>query len=356
MLTCLENLKLSLFRVLGEKVQRGGGRRILKEIQFIDRRQAEWSAWDRWLASPRRKRGQPEAADTLAIADLPGSFRRLCQDLALARDRQYSASLVEALHGRVLAAHQRIYGAAPAQRNSLLAFIGSGFPALVRQEWRVVLAAFLLFFVPIAVMLAVLQHYPDGVFLLLSPEQVGQYQDMYAPDAKHLGRPRTASSEWQMWGFYIANNVRIDFQCFAGGIAFGVGAVFFLIYNGLMIGSVAGHLTQLGYIETFWGFVSGHSAFELTGAVLAGAAGLKLGIALIAPGNRSRLAALKASAATAGRLVAGAAGLTFLAAFIEAFWSPGRGIPVEIKYGIGVFLWICTWGYLLLVGKAHRAA
>lgn len=325
----------------------------MKETQFIDRRRPEWEAWDQWLAHPRKKRSET-AAPAIPLDDLPGSFRRLSRDLALARDRQYSASLVETLHRRVLAAHQQIYGASPAGRSTVLEFIGNGFPALVRREWRLVLASLVLFFLPMAVMVAALQHYPEGVYLILSPEQAAQFQDMYAPDARHLGRPRSAASQWGMWGHYIANNVRIDFQCFAGGIAFGLGAIFFLVYNGLMIGSVAGHLTQLGYIDTFWGFVSGHSAFELTGAVLSGAAGLKIGLALVAPGNRGRIAALKESAATAGSLVAGAAVLTFLAAFVEAFWSPSRSVPVEVKYGVGFFLWLCTWSYLLLVGKVRR--
>ena len=326
----------------------------MKEIQFIDRRQAEWSAWDLWLAAPRRNKAG--IAPVIALDDLPGSYRRLCRDLALARDRQYSASLVEALHNRVLAAHQRIYGASPDRRGTFLTFLAGGFSALVRREWRVVLAAFLLFFVPLAVMMVALHYYPDGIHLILPPEQVQEFQRMYSPDAEHLGRPRAASTEWMMWGHYIANNVRIDFQCFAGGIVFGLGAVFFLLYNGLIIGGIAGHLTQIGYITTFWGFVAGHSAFELTGAVLSGAAGLKIGIALVAPGARSRLAALKENASVAGILVSGAAILTFLAAFIEAFWSPNRGVPVEIKYGIGIFLWLLTWAYLLLAGRTRRAA
>lgn len=327
--------------------------RILKELQFIERRQADWDAWDRWLdASPK----QGEVRDAaIPLAELPRAFRRLCRDLALARDRQYSAALADNLHRRVLAAHQRIYGAPRPRGSSVLEFVGSGFPALVRREWRVVLAAFLLFFLPAVLMLVAAQHFPDGVYLVISPEQAGQFQDMYSPDAKHLGRPRSASSEWAMWGHYIANNVRIDFQCFAGGLAFGLGAVFFLLYNGLMIGAVAGHLTQLGYIETFWGFVAGHSAFELTGAVLSGAAGLRLGIALLAPGRLTRVAALKAAARDALGLIYGAAALTFLAAFIEAFWSPDRSVPVEIKYGAGVLLWLLTWGYLLLAGRRRRA-
>jgi len=329
----------------------------LKELQFIERRQADWEAWDRWLAARKKPRDRATGdAPAIALAELPGGFRRLSLDLALARDRQYSAGLVEALHRRVLAAHQRIYGVAKPRNGSVLAFIGGGLPALVRREWRVVLAAFLLFFVPIAVMMLALQHYPEAIYLVLSPEQVGQFEDMYSPTAKHLGRPRSASSEWGMWGLYIRNNIGIDFQCFAGGIAFGVGAVFYILFNGLMIGAIAGHLTELGYIETFWGFVAGHSAFELTGAVLSGAAGLKIGMALIAPGNRSRLAALKDNAGIAVRLAYGAMMLTFLAAFIEAFWSPERGIPFEFKVGAGIFLWLLTWGYLLLAGRQRNAA
>jgi uncharacterized membrane protein SpoIIM required for sporulation len=325
----------------------------LKELQFIERHQSEWEAWDRWLTP--RKNGSDDLTG-IALDQLPGRFRRLSLDLALARDRQYSAGLVEALHRRVLAAHQRIYGVAKPRSGSVFAFIGGGLPALVRREWRVVLVSLLLFFVPLATMLAVLPHYPDAVYLVLAPEQTGQFEEMYAPDAAHLGRPRSASSEWGMWGLYIANNIGIDFQCFAGGIAFGVGAVFYLLFNGLMIGAVAGHLSGLGYIDTFWGFVAGHSAFELTGAVLSGAAGLKLGVALIAPGNRSRAAALKESAGVAVRLVYGAAMLTFLAAFIEAFWSPERGVPFEIKIGVGIFMWLLTWSYLLIAGRQHRAA
>lgn len=349
-----------VFRAVIQRTSPGKlpARNAVKELQFIERRQAEWEAWDRYLASFSKKRrdGEAERAEALPFADLPASFRRLSRDLALAKDRRYSAQLVEALHRRVLAAHQRIYGAGSGEGSSFLHFVAGGFPRLVRQEWRYVALSGILFFVPLLVVLVALQYFPDAVFYLVSAEQVDQFQQMYAPDAKHLGRPRSASSEWAMWGFYIANNVRIDFQCFAGGIAFGVGSIFFLVYNGLMIGTVAGHLTQIGFIDTFWGFVSGHSAFELTGAVLSGAAGLKLGHALVAPGARSRLVALKENARGAVGLVYGAAALTFLAAFIEAFWSPIRTLPLSVKVGVGIALWVLVAAYLFLGGRGGRRA
>ncbi|HNB66466.1 stage II sporulation protein M [Accumulibacter sp.] len=328
----------------------------MKERQYIACRQAEWQAWDDWLASRGKWKPTNSApAETLAAADLPHRFRRLCHDLSLVRARNYSAAVADDLHRRVLAAHQRIYGSARPGGSVVLRFIAHGFPALVRREWRVVLAAALLLFVPLLGMLIAVQIWPDAAFLLLSAETVGEIEEMYSPGAAHLGRPRAAASEWAMWAFYIANNVRIDFQAFAGGIAFGLGTIFYMVFNGLYIGAVAGHLTQIGFVETFWGFVAGHSASELTGATLAGAAGLKLGMALVAPGRRSRLTALKENAQVAAELLCGAAALTFLAAFIEAFWSPQTGINLTVKLVVGTVGWLLTWAYLLLAGRRSDA-
>ena len=55
-----------------------------------------------------------------------------------------------------------------------------------------------------------------------------------------------------------------------------------------MIGTVAGYLSYLGCGVPFFSFVSGHSSFELTGIILAGAAGLKLSAALIMPKRYTR--------------------------------------------------------------------
>jgi len=328
----------------------------VKERQYIAQRQSEWDAWDRWLSPHKKAAGGDEGRDIFNAVELPHRFRRLCHDLALVRSRNYSAAVGADLQRRVLAAHQRIYGAARPAAGGMRRFLVAGFPQRVRHEWRSLAAAGILFFVPLLVILAAIQVWPDLAFMLLSPETVSLVEEMYSPTATRLGRPRAASSEWAMWSFYIANNVRIDFQAFAGGIAFGLGTLFYLIYNALFIGAVAGHLTQIGFTATFWGFVAGHSAFELTGAVLSGAAGLKVGMALVAPGNRSRLDALRENCRAAVQLLYGAATLTFLAAFVEAFWSPLRGVPLLVKVGVGLALWLLTWAYLLLAGRPSRAA
>jgi len=335
------------------------GRISMTERQFIQQRARAWDAWDAWCggaAAQAPEAGASPAGDArIADEDVPSAYRALCLDLSIARDRGYSEPLQDALHHRVFLAHQRIYGAAPRARLAWLAWAGDAFPALVRREWRVVAVAAALLFVPLLAQLLVVIQVPSAVYLVLPPERVGEAEAMYAPGAAHLGRPRGASTDWMMWGFYVANNVRIDFQCFAGGIAFGLGTVFFLLYNGLVIGTIAGHLTRLGYVETFWGFVAGHSSFELLGATLAGAAGLILGGALIAPGRSTRGAALVARGRVAVQLLAGAGLMTFLAAFVEAFWSPRQDVPAEGKYAVGAALWILLAAYLLLAGRTRRA-
>lgn len=345
----------------------------MKETQFSGLRQGEWAAWDRWLDSATGKgpkkpsRGKksaatngPEAesvpAPTIDITDLPAAYRRLCQDLSLARDRNYSSTLVHALHERVLAAHQRIYGARRRLAGHWLDFLVAGLPRLVRAQWRLMAASALLFFVPLIALIALPQWYPDSVYYLISPDVAASYEAMYSPTAAHIGRTQGASSQLSMLAFYIAHNVAIDFQCFAGGIAFGLGSIFYLLFNGLQIGATAGHLTQAGYGETFWGFVAGHSAPELIGVVLSGAAGLKIGLALIAPGRRRRVDALKFAAQEAVRLLYGAALLTFSAAFVESLWSPNRAMPFAFKIGAGLTLWVVLIAYFSLAGRGSRAA
>ena len=145
---------------------------------------------------------------------------------------------------------------------------------------------------------------------------------------------READDNVAMFGFYIFNNVKIGFQTFATGLAFGLGTLFYLVFNGVMIGAVAGYLTGIGYGTPFWSFVSGHSAMELVAIAISGAAGLRLGAAVVAPGARSRKAALVDAARPAVRLMYGAAAMFFIAAFIEAFWSPLTAFPPQTKYAV----------------------
>ncbi|MDH3319209.1 MAG: stage II sporulation protein M [Betaproteobacteria bacterium] len=320
----------------------------MKQAPFEAAHGAEWQAFERFLDAPGG------AAPPFAPVEMPRRYRRLCHHLALATDRQYGPELIDRLNLLALRGHRALYANRRRQSLRMVDFLLVAFPSLVRAEWRVVTVAALLFYGPIAALIAALQVYPEFVHYLLHPSQIAGFHDMYDPANPRLGM-READTNLAMFGFYIWNNVRIGFQTFAGGLFAGLGTAWYLAGNGLMIGAVAGYLTQIGYGDTFWSFVSGHSALELTAIVISGAAGLRLGLAVIAPGNRSRKAALVAAARPAVRLMYGAALMFALAAFVEAFWSPLTAVPYAVKIGAGMAAWGVLLGYLALSGRAGAA-
>jgi uncharacterized membrane protein SpoIIM required for sporulation len=327
----------------------------VKQAAFVERYGPEWEAFEAWLKRRdelRRTDGKHLPQAPIADGAVPERYRRLCQHLALARDRQYSPDLVDRLNALALKGHHLLYGASGGRRQRGLEFVQRGFPRLVREEARFVWAAAALFFGPFLAMLAALQHFPDFAYYVLAPEQIADFHRMYDPANKRLGT-RESDTYFAMLGLYVWNNVRLGFQTFAGGLLFGIGTVYYLAANGVVIGAVAGYLTQTGFGESFYSFTSGHSALELTAIVIAGAAGLKLGSALYAPGARSRKSALIATAGSAVRLMWGAAGMFFLAAIVEAFWSPFTVAPFPAKVAVGLVLWVIVLGYLALAGRAH---
>jgi uncharacterized membrane protein SpoIIM required for sporulation len=316
----------------------------LKQAPFESAHASEWDQFEAFL----------DRKPSFDAAEMPSRFRRLCQSLALAAQRCYSTELVDRLNRLALRGHRALYANRRRESQEVWNFLLAGFPQLIRQEWRLVSAAALLFFGPMLGLIAVLQFYPDFVHYLLAPGQIAGFHEMYDPANRRIGM-READTNIMMFGVYIWNNVRIGFQTFAGGMLFGVGTAWFLGANGVILGSVAGYLTQIGYTETFWSFVAGHSSWELIAIVVSGAAGFKLGLALIAPGNMSRKSALMAAARPAVRLMYGGAVLFFIAAFIEAFWSPITEVGFAVKIVVGIAGWALLLAYFLFAGRSRAA-
>ncbi|WP_243316677.1 stage II sporulation protein M [Geothrix paludis] len=295
-------------------------------------------------------RGWLDERATLGAEEVPSAYRRLCHHLSVARERHYSPALVERLQQLALRLHQRIYGERGEGVPAALRFLWGELPRQVRAEWRLVAVSSLLFFGPWIAAFLVVRAQPNLVHLMLSPEEAAKYVQMYDPKTPVAGATG-ATRDVMMFGFYILNNIGIDFQTFASGLLAGIGPLFFLPFNGLHGGTVMAHLTNQGLTATFYGFISGHSSFELMGAVLSGAGGLRMGFALMHPGRRSRLAALREGARQGSRLLFGAVALTFLAACFEGFWSANTLVPWKVKVGVGVLFWILLSSWFVLAGR-----
>jgi uncharacterized membrane protein SpoIIM required for sporulation len=324
----------------------------MKQELFEQQYSADWRDFNLWLKRSRLSRKQQlKTPLPFPEEEFPRRYRQLCQHLALARDRDYSHSLVEYLHDLVQRGHDALYGARDDFRSNVWQYAIGGFARDVRRmRWWVLASALLLFGPQLAIMLAI-HIQPDLAYLIMSPSQVANFEQMYSVDAESLGRvAREASTDFSMFGFYIFNNVSIAFRCFAGGLTAGLLTIFALVQNGLSFGVVEMRLIQAGLGDNFHSFVIGHSGFELGAIILSGAAGLRLGFTVLAPGQRARGPALREVARSMISMVCGLAVMLVIAALIEAFWSPLRlGLP--IKLSVGSLLIAMPLLYFTLAGR-----
>ncbi|HEY4081918.1 MAG TPA: stage II sporulation protein M [Burkholderiaceae bacterium] len=303
--------------------------------------------WNEFSEELRRAQdGKPVDGALLAAR-----YRRVCEQLTLAQSRAYPIHLTARLETLAQDAHQIIYRRQDFGLARLARLLLVDLPQAVRAQRAYVLASVLLFVVPTVLAYLFALHSPDFILRIVDAKQVRNFESMYADGKGQLGRMIDAGGDWKMFGFYIFNNIGVGFRCFAGGIFGGIGSAFFLIFNGLLGGAVAGHLQRVGLGHNFWPFVVTHCAFEITGIVLSGAAGLRLGLAWLMPGRLGRVESLRSAAGEAMLLIYATIFLLVLAAGFEAFWSSAAWIAPPVKFGVAAVCWSLVFGWFSLAGR-----
>lgn len=307
----------------------------IAERAFVAARQPDWIALEtivRHVEVSGVKKLSP--AD---VARLPTMYRRVCADLALANAARYSRPLIDSLGSVTARAHSILYASSDtaATRGDLatrLARAFLAFPRAVDRNRGFVFLAFVLFFAPLVGGLLAARSDPTFAYHLMPQSQLRSLQEAYE---QGFDEGRTLGASAAMTGFYVQHNVGIALRSLALGILGGVGTAVTLVFNGLAIGAVLGFVIAAGSGANIVTFVVGHSAFELGAIILAGGAGMRLGWALVAPGRRTRLAAVQSVAPDVITIAIGASVMLFCAAGIEGCWS-ASSVSSTVKRAVGV--------------------
>ena len=314
---------------------------------FVNRREKSWNEFEETVRGGRGKlkAGAPR---------FPLGYRELTQDLNTARAHGFDPSIIERLNSLVLEGNQILYTKRSWSVKILADFVLRIFPGAVRSQWRSLGASLLIFYGLAFFFGFICVRHPPFVHQLLGENTVNELERMYDPSSPHYLTPRDVSSDADMFGFYIYNNISIAFRTFAGGILAGIGSLVILCFNAVFLGAAAGHIINEGFGGTFFPFVVGHSGFELTAIVLSAQGGLLLGYRLFITRGLSRSASIKAAGKTALPIIAGAALMLVLAACIEAFWSSRHELPLSLRYGAGAALWALVIFYFVFAGRGKR--
>ncbi len=305
---------------------------------FVADRRARWQRLEALLSQ-----GTLGAAEW---SELAATYRALCADLATAQSLDLPADVLSTLDELAGRAHNRLYGGQSGSgTGALLGLVFGAFPRELRRSWPFFLVASLLFYVPFGIGTVGAYVDPGFATAILPEATLAQMEAMYSSEIGREG----AGEDAAMTGFYVWNNVGIALRCFVTGIFAGLGSLFFLVYNGLVLGVIEGYLFSVGRGWNLLVFTAGHAAWELTGIVVAGTAGLRLGWALVVTEGRTRVGSLQAAGPCLYRLVVGATVMLLVAALIEGFWS-GSPVPPAVKLAFGalqipvIALWFLLGG------------
>ena len=289
------------------------------------------------------------------LPDFAARYREAAADLARARTYRADRATLADLERLVAAGHNALYRDDRSSWRSLWRTVSAEFPAAVLDARRTVLLAFVVFLATGAIGYRMIRDRPVLAEELLPEEMLRRADAGHAHTAEGRKYGEVGAAERPLVAsFIIVNNVRVAIGCLAGGIFAGVGSMVMLGFNGLMLGSFAGHFANQGLLWYLLEFVVGHGVLELTAIWIAAAAGLLLGLAVVAPGDVSRSDALVLRGRVAVRMIGMTVVLLAIAGLIEGFLSvAGGGVAPRVAAATASLGFL---GLYLLNGARARAS
>jgi uncharacterized membrane protein SpoIIM required for sporulation len=287
-----------------------------------------------------RSRRKIEPATVTRFGSL---YRAVCADLALADAYQLPAGTVDYLHRLVGRAHNLMY------RSQTFALSTWARQLLVDVPQRLfadncLRLAFCVFWGVFLLSCLMAWRAPGYAEQVVGKETLMSLEENYAQSPQVHG---------MMAGFYIYHNIGIGLRCFAFGLLFGIGGLYVTVFNAALLGAMFGHMATSPHRDNFFQFVTAHGPFELTAIVLAAAAGMRLGFALVDTRGLTRLASLHRAAREAMPAVGASMIMFFLAAMIEGFLSPSPA-PYGIKALVAVLSAGLLMFYFVILGYPRR--
>jgi uncharacterized membrane protein SpoIIM required for sporulation len=287
-------------------------------------------------------------------------YRETAADLARLRVEGADAEVEQYVERLVAGGHNALYrsGGEGVRGGGVARFLVHGFPALVRRSRASFAAAAALWLLGVLLAYGVASLRPD-LARDLCPQRFLDRAEAAAAAQVQGGRASYVDMDAAfvpLWASsLVANNVQATFVAFALGVTAGLGTALVLVLNGMLFGAVAAVFAGEGVAGVFWVFVAAHGPVEIPAFLLAGAAGLRLGSALLRPGQRTRRDALVHEALDAARLLGGTTVLLGLAALLESVVSPS-GLSAVAKVAAGFLAGGVVLAWILLGGRGAREA
>jgi len=306
-------------------------------VAWIKKRQPYWSQLESLLA--RVKEHGLHALSRDELRELGLLYRQTATDLAAVRGDPSSVQQSRYLNQLLGRAHNAIYSGQKKTVSGIWQFYRREYPAIFRRFLPYTMVATAIFVVGAIAGTSFSLADPDYVREFLGPGMMSKIErhEMWTDSVVSI-KPQASS-------FIMTNNLTVSFMAFASGITAGIGTLYLLFFNGIMIGVIGVACATHDMSVSLWSFVSPHGVLELPAIFIAGGAGLRLAQALLFPGILTRRDSLAVGGTEAVRLLVGVIPMLIVAGTIEAFFSPSS-TPAYLKFIAAAALFRLLIAYL----------
>ena len=305
--------------------------------RWLEKRKPHWSRLEELLERTAHKGFK--SLSRFELQELSLLYRQIAADLAALREDRGSVHFARYLNQLLARAHNTIYSAHRASPAAMVEYFRYAYPRIFRQNLSYCLAAFFIFLGSAIVGVALTYHDPDFKVKILGPQMVETIERHQMWTHSIVGIKPVASSA------IMTNNLGVAFMSFAAGITGGVGTIYMMIFNGLLIGVIGTACRLSGMSLQLWSLVAPHGVLELPAIFIAGGAGLRLAYGLLFPGFLPRGESVARAGTEAVKLLLGTIPILIIAGVIEAFVSP-TGLAVPLKFGMAAAIFALLLAYL----------
>jgi uncharacterized membrane protein SpoIIM required for sporulation len=301
-------------------------------------RAGQWKA-----AADRSNRLAREPATDLAdAAQMADDYRLLAHDLARARRLIPESRARQYLEAAYVRAHATLYAQASHPAYALLHLFRDEIPAVVRWLRPHIVWATAIFALTVFAGYWMVHTYPDLIGLFASPDLVSTVErgQLWTEGILNIVPSSVLSLQ------ILTNNIVVSLFAYCAGFVFGLGTLYILGLNGLMLGAVFAFTGQHGLDGALLRFIVPHGCVEISVMCLSGAAGAAVGESLIRPSHGDRMKSFQVAALRSGKLLIACALLLVGSGLIEGYVSPRAGVPLWARVTIGVGYWFLMIGLL----------
>jgi uncharacterized membrane protein SpoIIM required for sporulation len=287
----------------------------MREAAFVMQNKDKWLRFENILSNNTQV--SPDEISNLYV--------EITDHLSYAQTFYPKSNTLIYLNGLSVKAHQSIYKTKKESRNKIFSFYTKEFPLFFYAYHKQLLLSFLVFV--LFTIVGVFSASGDGAFVraVMGDAYVNMTLENIANEDPMAVYKQ--ASEMNMFLGITINNIRVSLMAFVLGIFLGIGTLFLIMRNAIMLGAFQYFFYDKGVfwesVRTIWI----HGTIEISVIIIAGCAGLVVGQGILFPNTYTRLTSFVNGIKAGLKIVISTVPFFIIAGFLEGFVTRHTEMP-----------------------------